>query len=102
MNSQPPKVKDAPEEWIVKYRAAMDSDPTPQTRTSRLLAVLDHASSTMVSKMAKFVDDWIHAYPIPVEAPVHSATVTNSAVPTTLQNGRRNPRAEKTVIKKAG
>lgn len=102
MNIQPSKLKDAPEEWIVKYRAAIDADPRPQTRTSRLLAVFDRAGRNIASKIARFVNDWIPAHTIPVKAPVESSTVTDSVLPTPWQNRRRTLHAQIRVSKKAG
>jgi hypothetical protein len=102
MNIQPSKLKDAPEEWIVKYRAAIDADLRPRTRTSRFLAALDRAGRNIVSKIARFVNDWIPAHTIPAKAPVESATVTDSVLPTPFQNRRRTLHAQIRVPKKAG
>jgi hypothetical protein len=102
MNIQPSKLKDAPEEWIVKYRAAIDADLRPRTRTPRFLAALDRAGRNIVSKIARFVNDWIPAHTIPAKAPVESATVTDSVLPTPFQNRRRTLHAQIRVPKKAG
>jgi hypothetical protein len=102
MNIQSSKLKDAPEEWIVKYRAAIDADLRPRTRTSRFLAALDRAGRNIVSKIARFVNDWIPAHTIPAKAPVESATVTDSVLPTPFQNRRRTLHAQIRVPKKAG
>jgi hypothetical protein len=102
MNNQQSKVKDAPEDWIVKYRAAVAAEPMPQTRTSRLLAVLDDTYRTIVSTVARFVDDWIRAQTIPVNAPVQSASVPDAVLSSTLQKRRNTLRAETRVSKKAG
>lgn len=47
------------EEWIVKYRAALDAAPIERSWATRVREVLIHACSVVLSYTVKLVDKWI-------------------------------------------
>jgi hypothetical protein len=49
------------EEWIAKYRAALDAALIQQSRTLRLRAALNHFSRVVASYLGQLVDEWMSA-----------------------------------------
>jgi hypothetical protein len=47
------------EEWIVKYRAALNAAPIKRSHAARLRATWSHACSIMLSYSVKVIDKWI-------------------------------------------
>jgi hypothetical protein len=60
MNTHKTPTTNVEEEWIVKYRAALDAAPIEQSLATRLRAVLIHACSIVLSYTVKVVDKRIH------------------------------------------
>ena len=59
MNTSRTPARDVEEEWIVKYRAALNAAPIAQSRATRLFATLTHACSVLHSLTVRAVDAWL-------------------------------------------
>jgi hypothetical protein len=60
MNTLQTREKTFDEEWIVKYRAALNAAPIHEPRAVRFRAALDSAYSNIVSSIGRIVDVWSH------------------------------------------
>lgn len=60
MNTQKTPTTTIEEEWIVKYRAALDAAPIERSWATRVHAVLIHGCGFALSYTVKVVDKWIH------------------------------------------
>jgi hypothetical protein len=58
-NHQTPP-RDLEEEWIVKYRAALNAAPIEQSLVTRLHAAFSNACSIVLSRSVTVVDRWVH------------------------------------------
>lgn len=47
------------EEWIVKYRAALDAMPVPKTRSHKLRTILGSAYANVLISASRIFDSWL-------------------------------------------
>jgi len=58
MNDQPP-ARNTEEEWILKYRAAMNAQPVKESLGKQLAAAFENACSSVVSTLDRVVARWL-------------------------------------------
>jgi len=101
MNIHQPPTRDMEEEWIVKYRAALNAAPIEQSCVERVRAALTNVCSLVVSYSATVVDKWID-WQSPITNPDVQSKLSHSArfrVPYRRSDG--SPAKDESVYKKA-
>jgi len=77
------------EEWIAKYRAALDAAPVLQSRIVKLRAALDRAYNLFVSSLGTILNNLTRKQPLRPAAALAPAVKPIRAFPTPTRKGRQ-------------
>jgi len=89
------------EEWIVKYRAALDAAPIERSLATRLRAALIHTCGIVRSYTVKVVDKWIHWQSSMMNPSLQPELTTTQRFRIPLRRGNRELTKDAGTFKKA-